>query len=398
MAKTHATGLVQGSNFSNEFDTLELYNNCRQEPYETTVAYVERFQRLWNLANEYGNEIDEAKASLRFFMKLDDNQFGGMKDQKMNQWRESPGEKITQLVPMIALASNWVSNGAIPEVIKPIPHPRGAYVQGAAGFRKQGAGNRGNSVDVGRQVPNGTGNQDNLFRNVSRSDNYPTGARKMKTGRGAGKSGGRGNLPIGRGYSKGSNPNIVCWRCGKKGHNAANCRAPAPASGSTEGQSSSDDWKTTKSYQGVVQRLDQKQDSNLDSDMLWGGDVSKRWQGIAHQFECKPYHVYSEYDSDDEDWTDVPIQNAASEVSEVDLICVGAVEQRDLFGESMYLSHSDGCDSGVTWNKICGTNHIQIMLGDQVFYHGPVFGCVDNDDRKKLIKCLQIQYPIIYDT
>ena len=288
--------------------TLELYNNCRQEPHEATVAYIERFQRLWNLANEYGNEIDEAKASLRFFMKLDDNQFGGMKDQKMNQWRESPGEKITQLVPMIALASNWVSNGAIPEVIKPIPHPRGAYVQGAAGFRKQGAGNRGNSVDVGRQVPNGTGNQDNLFRNVSRSDNYPTGARKMKTGRGAGKSGGRGNLPIGRGYSKGSNPNIVCWRCGKKGHNAANCRAPAPASGSTEGQSSSDDWKTTKSYQGVLQRLDQKQDSNSDSDVFFGNDVVKRWQGIAHQFE---YNL-----------------------------------------------------SSVTWNKICGTKLIKIMLGD----------------------------------
>jgi hypothetical protein len=157
VAKTHATGLMQGSNFSNEFDTLELYNNCRQEPWETTVAYVERFQRLWNLANEYGNEIDEAKASLRFFMKLDDNQFREMKDQKMNQWRESPGEKITQLAPMIALASNWVSNGVTPEVINPIPHPRGAYTQGVAGRGKLGAGCRRNSVGVGRQVQNGVG-------------------------------------------------------------------------------------------------------------------------------------------------------------------------------------------------------------------------------------------------
>ena len=60
IAKTHATSLKTGANFSNEFDTLELYNNCKQEPNEGIVAYIERFQRLWNLANEYGNDIDKA--------------------------------------------------------------------------------------------------------------------------------------------------------------------------------------------------------------------------------------------------------------------------------------------------------------------------------------------------
>ena len=35
---------------------------------------------------------------------------------------------------------------------------------------------------------------------------------------------------------------------------------------------------------------------------------------------------------------------------------------------------------------------------DHVFYHGPVYGCDNNDDINKLIKCLQVQYPVMYDT
>ena len=57
--------------------------------------YIERFQRLWNLAKEYVNETGEATASLHFFIALDNVQFGDMKDQKMNLCCESLGDKIT---------------------------------------------------------------------------------------------------------------------------------------------------------------------------------------------------------------------------------------------------------------------------------------------------------------
>ena len=76
--------------------------------------------------------------------------------------------------------------------------------------------------------------------------------------------------------------------------------------------------------------------------MFLGNDAVRRWQGIAHQFE--------------------------------------------------YIL------SGVICNKICGTKIIKIVLGDQVFYHGPVAGCDGSENREKMIKCLQVHYPVVYDT
>ena len=102
-------------------------------------------------------------------------------------------------------------------------------------------------------------------------------------------------------------------------------RAPAPVSGTTDGQSGVDDWKSHKSYQGMIH----KQYPNLDNETYWGNDVAKRWQGIAHLFEEAndetsgkkvriPYHVHVGYDSADEEWNDIPIPNVASEVGNED--------------------------------------------------------------------------------
>ena len=91
----------------------------------------------------------------------------------MNEWRECPSKMITQLVPMIVLASNWVKNRTIPDTTKPIPHPRGAYVQGEAGRGKLGAGGRMNSSGRGRQGANGAGSQGDNFRNNNYTQGQP---------------------------------------------------------------------------------------------------------------------------------------------------------------------------------------------------------------------------------